>query len=217
MNVEPKPAKNQQPSRSIPESNGNNVSDPGTKKKADFSALLNAFAIIMAAVIGGIFLYYINEINNTPEQSTLEIDSIHANGDSLDIFVRNMGKTDVIIHSILIKVLADYGPSNFTVSTINLGYLNFTAIYEMPISDLAVDKSRSLDISQRVEANKADRFTINLHTNRKLKLKVGLIYNKDRIIFNETIIDPEMNYVRVKSLAHIEVELESVAVPRLAD
>jgi hypothetical protein len=121
------------------------------------------------------------------QRSSLEIASINATHSSLDIKVRNPSQSDAIVHNILIEVLEE----SDLPKTITIGYLNSSAKYNMPIGDLPVGQSMGMDVSQQVEARKADRFEINLDTDRHLRLRIELKYNKDQVVSDEVTINTE--------------------------
>jgi hypothetical protein len=92
-----------------------------------------------------------------------------------DVMVRNVGDTDIIIHTITIKKAED---PNIVVAPI----LNPTAKYHIPVDDIPVGKSKSLSVSHLVPARSADRFLIALETTSVYVLDVTLHYNKDSLI-----------------------------------
>jgi hypothetical protein len=204
MEQDAEPAKRQPIDPLSSKLNKKDIINQGKKNRGDYFAYLNAFAIIMAAIIGGFVLWYIDQID---QRSSLEIASINTTHSSLDIKVRNPSQSDAIVHNILIVVLEEYD----LPKTITLGYLNSSAKYNMPIGDLPVGQSMDMDVSLQVEARRADRFEINLDTDRHLRLRIELKYNKDKVVSDEVTINTEAFGPRLMtSRIRIKVKSDSV-------
>lgn len=111
----------------------------------------------------------------------LEITSLTTtNQGELDVIVRNLCSIDTIITKITISVLEDQG--------MVLPILEPTARYNLPIGDLMVGGSRSIDVAYVVKSHQADRFLINLGTTRLLKIRLNLTYNKNNVASSITTI-----------------------------
>jgi hypothetical protein len=109
-------------------------------------------------------------------EGVLEVTNVGFTHESeFDVMVRNLGDTDVIIHTITIKKAGDPQMGVLPI-------LNPTAKYHIPVDDIPVGKSKSLSVSHLVPARNADRFLIALETTSVYLLEVTLHYNKDSVI-----------------------------------
>ena len=93
----------------------------------------------------------------------------------LDLMVRNLGDTDLIIHQISIQKLEAPGIGE-------LPALRPTAKYHIPVDDIRVGGTKSIPISQVVPGRSADRFLIALDTTTVYVIKVTLHYNNDQTV-----------------------------------
>lgn len=93
----------------------------------------------------------------------------------LDVMVRNLGDTDLIIHEISIKKLQAPG-------IVVAPDLLPTAKYHLPVDGIPVGGTKSLSVSHVVPARSADRFLCVLETTTLYVLEVTLRYNKDQAV-----------------------------------
>lgn len=130
-------------------------------------ALIGAAATIIAAIIG---------ISDT---GMLELTSLTMteNGE-LDVKVRNLGSSDALITKISVTLLE----TNYEPGMITTGLLLPTAYYNIPLNNLKVGQTRSIDASHVVAPNKSDRFLVNLDTTKSMKIELTLTYNKNQKI-----------------------------------
>lgn len=112
-------------------------------------------------------------------EGDLDIVEVRFTDDSeFDVKVRNIGDIDLIINRISVTKLDDSG---IGVSPI----LEPSAEYHIPVDDIAVGNTKSIDVSHVVHAHSADRFLIALETTNVYLLRVTLHYDKGRITFFE--------------------------------
>lgn len=106
--------------------------------------------------------------------AVLEVTQVGFTHDAeLDVMVRNLGDTDLIIHSISVKKLEAPGIAILPI-------LEPTAKYHIPVDDIPVGDTKSISISHVVPARSADRFLVALDTTTVYTLEVTLYYNKDQ-------------------------------------
>lgn len=123
----------------------------------------------------------ITVVNQTrsKEDAILEVTNVGFTHEAeFDVTVRNLGDIDLVITKITIKKVT---PALGAVYPI----LHPTAEYHIPVDDIPVGKSKSIDVSHVVPPNKADRFLIALHTTTVYKLKVTLEYNRGKTVYFE--------------------------------
>ncbi len=110
------------------------------------------------------------------EKSILEVTKVgFTHNAEFDVMVRNLGDRDLIIHKITITKLKAPG---IAVSPI----LEPTAQYHIPVGDIPLWGSKSIDVSHVVYANSVDRFSIALHTTTVYTLKVTFEYNEGKAV-----------------------------------
>jgi hypothetical protein len=116
-------------------------------------------------------------VNEPPkkENSILEITKILFTDDSeFDVMVRNIGDSDLIIHKITITKLEELP---LEVKPL----LKPTARYYLPVDEIPVGGSKTIDVSHVVHRNRADRFLIALDTTCIYLLKVTFEYNRGKM------------------------------------
>jgi hypothetical protein len=99
----------------------------------------------------------------------------------LDVTLRNIGNEPAVIHQIDLTIEKENPPLSPIIQP--------SGRYEMPIDDLQVGATRSLNVSHYVQAHGVDRFTINIDTVRNLVLRLTLRYNKGQKV--EQICPPK--------------------------
>lgn len=92
-----------------------------------------------------------------------------------DVMVRNLGDTDLIIHSISIKKLEE---TEIRVRPM----LRPSAKYNIPVDDIPVGEIKTISVSHIVPARSADRFLIGLKSIRVYVLEVTINYNKGQSV-----------------------------------
>lgn len=161
-------------SAAAPASDGSRPADmPSVPAPADISQQQSGTGNLQAAGdirVGG-DLNIIHQAERT--DGLLEITHVgFTHEGEFDVMVRNVGDTDLIIHTITIKKVQS--PGIFC-----LPMLDPTAKYEIRVSGLPVGGESSLSVSHLVPARTADRFLIALHTTSVVQLETTLRYNKD--------------------------------------
>jgi serine/threonine protein kinase len=108
----------------------------------------------------------------------LEIVAIHVGGWiswRLDVLLRNLSDQPAIIHRITLTVLEDLEDYGYE----RMARIYPSAKYGIPIGDLEVGQSRSIDVSHCVGPHEVDRFKVALqHTLARLVLRLTLHYNR---------------------------------------
>lgn len=112
-----------------------------------------------------------NYISNEP---LLEISNvIFTRKGEFDVIVRNTGDNDLVIHEIIVRKISQ-------ATHVTLAPLYPSARYHIPVDDIPIGGSKSVNISFVVNANSADRFLISLHTEAIYELEVTLVYNNNQ-------------------------------------
>jgi hypothetical protein len=93
----------------------------------------------------------------------------------VDLKVRNLGDTDIIIHRICIEKTEDHQEYVAPI-------LSPTARYSLDVDPIPVGSARCIEVCQVVPARGADRITVALLTAAKYTLSVTLEYNKDKSV-----------------------------------
>ena len=157
-----------------------NHSSKEKNKTAIYVALIGAAALIVVAIITGLF-----GLIPKNSQSTLEITSLTATGQSkLNVQIRNIGSAEALITELTVSIVEDPGKkaSIFTPHAI----LYPSAQYDLAIEDLTVGESKSIQVSYVIGVNKADRFLVDLHTTRALPVRLTITYNRNQTV-SETV------------------------------
>jgi len=129
----------------------------------------------LAYKIGTTIGRYLAEANAARlSADTLEITHYRftTNGE-FDVTLRNVGDTDLVIHSISVFKLE--APRRAVKPE-----LKPTAEYHIPVDDIPIGGNRRLAVSHVVAAHSADRILIDLESWRIYKLRVVFEYNRDR-------------------------------------
>jgi hypothetical protein len=126
-------------------------------------------------VVAGRDLTVVNQADRKTD-ALLEVTHVAFTCDAeFDVMVRNLGNTDLIIYEISIRKVEAPG-------VLILPILRPTAKYHIPVDDIPVGGTKSLQVSHVIPARGADRFLIALESTTVYVLEVTLHYNKNQTV-----------------------------------